>query len=64
MTKRFGFETRDSRGNWSEEAAGVQDASNTFATRAEAELELTSLAAALGCPVTEVRVVELDVAAS
>ena len=54
----YGFEvlTRD---GWSTEAAGIQDASNGFATREAAEEEIPALAAALGCSEGEIRVVEL-----
>ena len=61
MTTRFGFEALLTDGSWSQEAAGQQNASNTFATRDEAEKELPALAAALECSVAEVRVVAIEV---
>lgn len=56
----FAIEARDeSNGRgWSREAAGTTDETALFASRAEAEAELASLAASLECDVSDLRVVE------
>lgn len=61
MAMRFGFEARTADGRWSAEAAGQQDASDTFATRSEAEAELPALAMSLACLPGDVRVVGMHV---
>jgi len=60
MKKRYRFEARDQYyGHWSEECAGQQDESNYVDSREEAESMLGELAAVLGIPVKDVRVVEV-----
>jgi hypothetical protein len=46
---------------WSKDSCGQQGPSNYLATRAQAETELPLLADALGCSVTDLRVVEVEV---
>jgi hypothetical protein len=63
MGAMFGFEAMTEQG-WDASACGEQNASNYFATEAEAMAELPNLAAVLGCPVAELRVVAVEVEAS
>ncbi len=58
MSARWGYEIR-TRDGWSADAAGVQDASNTFATREEAEQYVQGLADVLGIDASDVRVADL-----
>lgn len=53
---RYAFEAR-AHEQWAREHAGDQGPSNYLATLAEAEAELPRLASALGCALSEVRIV-------
>jgi hypothetical protein len=56
MEARYGFEAQVD-GQWSRDAAGQQDGSNTFDTREEAKAEIPRLARVLGCDEGDLRVV-------
>lgn len=56
--RAFAFEAKDEDGQWTREAAGSLDAP-TFSSWEAAESELPNLASCLGCPLGDVRVVEV-----
>jgi alkylhydroperoxidase/carboxymuconolactone decarboxylase family protein YurZ len=58
---KFGFAAKNEYGQWLPEVCGQQDASNTFATREEADAHVDDLASVMGLEASEIRVVEIEV---
>lgn len=55
----WGFEYCDDNGQWSDEACGLQDGSNTFATAEEALAQIPKIARCMECEESRLRAVEL-----